>query len=274
MSKVVEMIKSFLINPAVKKILIAEDHFDYTPKEALIDLLEEIEQGVFICDRKVILILEHISIKDQIKIDEGVKNKNFTSDLEAIFKKCPFVEPQNLNINMYSELAKKAIISGIPIIAAENELTGYSSFIISTCINRIRTANPVFENVFDGDIFKQENVVAIFLGGAAHIVDLHPNSQLEYGPKSIMGLKTALNEQRDTVSIFIYDEGGNHLHKNPQNKLPNIALEGFYGSHNFDAVICVKPAKKLLSKSKDDTQLLSPAIPSDQFQLDRALKSS
>ncbi|KTD31421.1 MULTISPECIES: hypothetical protein [Legionella] len=266
MSKAVEIIKSFLKNPDIKKILIAEDHFDYTPKETLIELFDEIVEGVFSCHKKLVLVLEHISIKDQVKIDEGVKKKEFSSELEEVFKKCPFIEPKNLEINMYSELAKKAIISGVPIIATENQATGYSSMISSTCINRVRTANPVFEAVFEDEIFSQEDVVGIFLGGAAHVIDMHPNSQLQYTPQSIMGLKSALNEQGDTVSIFIYDEGGNHLNKNPHNKLPNIDLEEFYGSPNFDTTLCVKPAKKLLLTQKDGAQASKYSIARDENQ--------
>ncbi|STY29513.1 Uncharacterised protein [Legionella wadsworthii] len=261
MSEAVEQIKSFLKNPRIKKILIAEDHFDYAPKEALIDLFDEIAQGSFICQRKIILILEHISTMDQNQINDGVEKKQFNTSIETVFKKCPFVEPQNLEVNMYVTLAQKAIHTGILIKATENQNTGYNSLITSSCMNRVRTANPVFEEAFHDVFFKTENVVAIFLGGAAHIVDMHPNSQREFSPGSIMGLKTALNEQGDTVSLFIYDEGGNHLNKNPTNSEPSISIEGYYGNNNFDLSICVKPQKKQLRKEDSSRAAMSSLPP-------------
>lgn len=254
MPNVVELLKSYLSNPTIKNILIAEDHLEYTPKEVLIDLLDEIERGLFICPKKIVLIFEHISIKNQEAINTAVNNKVFTEELKNIFLTCPFIEPKNLEINMFVELAKKAICGGIPILATENQATGYSSFILSTPIKRIHTANAAFLQAFDNEIFSQENTVAIFLGGAAHIVDLHANSQLKFDAGSIMGLKTALNDQGDTVSLFIHDEGGNFRFPNPTNEAPKIALKGYQGSENFDKCICVKPAKKLLSEIKEQAQ--------------------
>lgn len=251
MSTSVEIIKALLKNKTIKKILIGENHFDYTPKEILIAIIEEIASNSFECGRKLVLVLEHLSIKEQELINAAVQNRNFSDEVEKIFRKFPFVDPENLSLNMFVELAKTAIQAGIQIIATENHETGYSSLITRSELYRIQTAGRAFAEAFSSPIVEEEQVVVVFLGGAAHVVDLYLD-----GKAAIMGLKTAITENNDTVSLYISDEGVNFLQRNimkDSSQSSSLITIGAYRGGNFDKVLREKPTKKLLQEPTEFT---------------------
>ncbi|ASQ46175.1 hypothetical protein [Legionella clemsonensis] len=249
-----EILFDYIKDDHVENILIAEDHLHHSPKEILIELITTLSKAKDNKLRSIVLVLEHLSYDHNVLLKEAIKKKEFTPELRKIFDKFPFFDAKNLELNLYSELAKVAIENGILIVGAE---TKGSSAIRKGELQRIKEGNESFEKTFTNTSLKDSNSVKIFLGGAAHIADLESYDTVTNEKITIKGLKSFLNDDEErglTKSIYIKDRASL-----PEED-PKAVKLGKYIGKNFDEVIETTPKNNIISTAP------KPNLEVDEFE--------
>ncbi|MGB6976063.1 MAG: hypothetical protein WBE18_01190 [Gammaproteobacteria bacterium] len=118
----------FLADKRIKKILIAEGHLEKTAKDLLIDNMDLFLDPEKTGGRKVVIVLEHLSVRKLPEIDAAIAQRKFTKALKNTFDWLTYCVIEE-NINKLTKLAAMAICNGISVIGAENEKTNYSSLL-------------------------------------------------------------------------------------------------------------------------------------------------
>jgi hypothetical protein len=188
-----ELLQDILSNPKIKHILIGEKHTDSSPKDLILDNMDLLVDLNKTAGRKVILMLEHLSCRDNYLL-ETVRNKKTLSPENELF-----LNAYNIYNKKFTALIKQALLNNIEVRGAENEFTNYSSSISHNVWERLENGNRSFAKELitasDGES------LIIFLGGLAHLVNIYSlDNQLH-----IEGLQERVNHDGNTISWAIFD---------------------------------------------------------------------
>src|ERR1700677_3945658 len=164
------ILTDILLGKKIRKILIAEYHTHITSKELITNNMDLFINPNIMQGRKVVIILEHLSVKEQPNIDKALLERKFTQVAEDGTTLRDVFGPLLLQYGRSKEIVKMArlaITNGVRICGGENELSGYDSG-TTNIYERIITGNAAFCKEIK-NLGNDPDTVIIFLGGAAHI---------------------------------------------------------------------------------------------------------
>ena len=261
-----QILTELLSDTKIKKILIAENHVEHTPKDLLLYNIDLLCNSTVTKGRRVKILLEHFPVKsiDAVKqlfnllpkmTNEMKQQLNFSSQVQPIDILDSILEKKFSTIySLYPgagqkilDLIKTAIYYDIEIDGIENFYSGYSSSIIGSYQQRIKQGNLAAASEIKQCVDTSSNYIIILLMGAAHV-----SNYLD-----VDGVKKLVNLNNDTISWRVkdcaLDEDEKETNNAQETITPLLKLE-------FDTLTTKVPINEMARIQKEGGESLIPVM--------------